>query len=120
MNLFSRKQTPRKKEINFEVMESVNWQRCSNLQELQTRWTEFEKQQSVYLHWGYYQLLELSLDDSFRVILHFDTHSCGVISPKNNRWMQIFFEMEDVVNFVQKCLTDYESALLHSIHERGM
>jgi hypothetical protein len=104
----------------IRLMESVNWQRCSDVHELQARWTEFEKQQSVYLHWGYHQLSKLSLEDSFRVIIHFDTHSCSIISPKNNRWMNIVFGMEDVMNFVQKCLMDYETELLHSIRVRGM
>ena len=70
------------------------------------------------LHWGYHDLLELPLEDSFRVIVDFNSHSCSVTSPGESgdigffTQMQIFFEMADVANFVEKCKTDYHAKLM--------
>jgi hypothetical protein len=96
----------------------VTWQRCSDVHELKDRWREFSSVPVACLQWGYYDLLELPLEDSFRVMLHFDTHTCSVTSPRVSgdigffTQMQIFFEMADVANFIEKCKADYHAILM--------
>jgi hypothetical protein len=95
------------------IQEQVKWKRCSNTHELKARWSEFSSLRVAHLQWGYHDLLESPLEDSFRVIIHFDTHTCSVTSPGDSSdigfftQMQIFFEMADVANFVEKCNTDW-------------
>ncbi len=103
---------------NKEILPIIHWQRCSAVYELKEKWNEFQKQSfsgSVYLHWG---LCEFPLKDCFRVLLQFDTHSCSVTSPGKSgdigffTHMQIFFSVEDVMEFIQKCELDYNKILM--------